>query len=278
MNYCGTTSPFHLPHRHAQAHLLVAALAVALAAPLSAAAETSADASGEASTLAPCASPVPTSSAPIPVQVIGRQQLEQTGKATVADVLRSISANTGNAANETTNNGWASGSAGISLRGLSQKNQGDVFYGSTSYAIAPAYGVTFAGSRSRIEGGARVTALPARQGAVLGGQAGFAYAIDWRDYNAGALAALQGKGVSARAAFQPFTTATAQGDVSFAAGDLVIPVAGQALQGAALLEAVTSAARGQVCRCTRCPVAAAAKASIWAVTASRRCANPRLRW
>ncbi|MBI0320430.1 hypothetical protein JBF12_47310, partial [Streptomyces javensis] len=78
--------------------------------------------------------------------------------------------------------------------------KGDVFYGSTSYAIAPAYGVAFAGSRSRIEGGARVTALPAAQGAVLGSQAGFAYAIDWRDYNAGrALAALQGKGVSARA-------------------------------------------------------------------------------
>ena len=49
--------------------------------------------------------------------------------------------------------------------------------------------------------------------------------------------------MSARAAFQPFTTATAQGDVSFAAGSLVVPVAGQTLQGAALLEAVTSVAR-----------------------------------
>lgn len=57
-----------------------------------------------------------------PVQVIGREQLQASGKATVADVLRSISANTGNAANETSNSGWASGSAGIGLRGLSQKN------------------------------------------------------------------------------------------------------------------------------------------------------------
>lgn len=62
------------------------------------------------------------SEGPNPVQVIERQQLEQSGKQTVADVLRSISANTGNATNETTNNGWASGSAGIGLRGLSQKN------------------------------------------------------------------------------------------------------------------------------------------------------------
>lgn len=62
------------------------------------------------------------SEGPNPVQVLGRQQLERSGKLTVADALRSISANTGNASNETTNNGWASGSAGIGLRGLSQKN------------------------------------------------------------------------------------------------------------------------------------------------------------
>ncbi|WMJ67716.1 TonB-dependent receptor [Stenotrophomonas sp. 24(2023)] len=107
--------------------LLVAALATALATPLSAAADTATDASADASTLA--AVRVTGSNikrtdteASNPVQVIGRQQLEQSGKATVADVLRSISANTGNATNETTNNGWASGSAGIGLRGLSQKN------------------------------------------------------------------------------------------------------------------------------------------------------------
>ncbi len=57
-----------------------------------------------------------------PVQVISREILETSGKVTVADALRGISANTGNAANETSNSGWASGSAGIGLRGLSQKN------------------------------------------------------------------------------------------------------------------------------------------------------------
>lgn len=122
--------------------------------------------------------------------------------------------------------------------------KGDVFYGSTSYAIAPAYGVTFAGSRSRIDGGAQVSELPPLQGAVVGGQAGFAYAIDWRDYNASrALAELQGRGLAARAAFQSFTAGTTQGDVAFAAGSIVIPVAGQPLQGAALLDAVAAAAR-----------------------------------
>ena len=109
--------------------LLVAALAAALAAPLPAAADTSADTSaiGDASTLAAVRvtgsniKRTDTETAN-PVQVIGREQLEATGKASVADVLRSISANTGNAANETSNSGWASGSAGIGLRGLSQKN------------------------------------------------------------------------------------------------------------------------------------------------------------
>ncbi len=104
---------------------LVVALATALAAPLSVAAE-SADAP-----VGPTLSAVQVTGSNIkrsdtetanPVQVIERQQLEESGKATVADLLRSISANTGNAANETSNSGWASGSAGIGLRGLSQKN------------------------------------------------------------------------------------------------------------------------------------------------------------
>ncbi|NJC34488.1 iron complex outermembrane receptor protein [Sphingomonas jejuensis] len=57
-----------------------------------------------------------------PVQVLGQEELRTSGRITVADAIRSISANTGNAANETSNSGWASGSAGIGLRGLSQKN------------------------------------------------------------------------------------------------------------------------------------------------------------
>jgi hypothetical protein len=122
--------------------------------------------------------------------------------------------------------------------------KGDVFYGSTSYAIAPAYGLAFAGSRSRVAGGERITTLPAARGGVSGGQAGYAYVFDWRDYNASrALYALQAKGVLARAAFQPFTAATASGEQAFARGSVVIPVAGQTLSGEALLAVVDEAAR-----------------------------------
>jgi hypothetical protein len=122
--------------------------------------------------------------------------------------------------------------------------KGDVFYGSTSYAIAPAYGLAFAGSRSRVAAGARITALPSAQGGVEGGQAGYAYAFDWRDYNASrALYALQAKGLLARAAFQPFTATTGGGETAFARGTVVIPVAGQPLSGEALRTAVDEAGR-----------------------------------
>lgn len=122
--------------------------------------------------------------------------------------------------------------------------KGDVFYGSTSYAIAPAYGVAFAGSRSRVDGGERIASLPATRGGVSGGQAGYAYVFDWRDYNASRLLyALQAKGVLTRAAFQPFTAATASGEQAFARGSVVVPVAGQVLAGDALLAAVEDAAR-----------------------------------
>ena len=120
---------------------------------------------------------------------------------------------------------------------------GDVFYGSTSYAIAPAYGLAFAGSTGRLATGDRVQAVPTAHGGVVGGQAAFAYVLDWRDRNAArGLQALQAKGLATRVAFRPFTATTAEGDVAFGAGSIVVPVAGQPVQGAALLDAVQSVA------------------------------------
>jgi iron complex outermembrane receptor protein len=57
-----------------------------------------------------------------PVQVITKTDIERTGKSTVADVLRSISANSGNSLNEVFTNSFSPGAAGASLRGLGQKN------------------------------------------------------------------------------------------------------------------------------------------------------------
>ncbi len=57
-----------------------------------------------------------------PVQTITRKEIERTGQATVAELLRSISANSGQSYNETFTNSFSPGASGIALRGLSQKN------------------------------------------------------------------------------------------------------------------------------------------------------------
>jgi iron complex outermembrane receptor protein len=57
-----------------------------------------------------------------PVEIITREQIERSGRATVADVLRSIPANTGGSYGESFSNSFAPGAAGIALRGLGQKS------------------------------------------------------------------------------------------------------------------------------------------------------------
>ena len=56
-----------------------------------------------------------------PVDIITREQIERTGKPTVAEVLRNIPANTGGSYSESFANSFAPGASGISLRGLGQK-------------------------------------------------------------------------------------------------------------------------------------------------------------
>lgn len=56
-----------------------------------------------------------------PVEIITREEIERTGQATVADVIRNIPANTGGSFGESFSNSFASGASGISLRGLGQK-------------------------------------------------------------------------------------------------------------------------------------------------------------
>lgn len=56
-----------------------------------------------------------------PVAIITREEIERTGKATIAEVLRNIPGNTGGSFNESFANSFAPGASGISLRGLGQK-------------------------------------------------------------------------------------------------------------------------------------------------------------
>lgn len=56
-----------------------------------------------------------------PVDVITREQIERSGQPTIADVLRTVPANSGNSYSESFSNSFAPGASGISLRGLGQK-------------------------------------------------------------------------------------------------------------------------------------------------------------
>lgn len=56
------------------------------------------------------------------VQVITAKELKASGKTSVADVLRAISANSGNSYNEQYTGSFSAGTSGLSLRGIGQKN------------------------------------------------------------------------------------------------------------------------------------------------------------
>lgn len=117
-------------------------------------------------------------------------------------------------------------------------------YGSTSYAIAPAYNLAV-GRLSRAPAmGAAVTEVPAAAGGVIGPEMAYAYAVDWRDLNASkVLSSLLQRGVKVRAAFDPFTAGVQEGQTAFGRGTLVVTAAGQSLQAAELRAAVDKAAR-----------------------------------
>ncbi len=122
--------------------------------------------------------------------------------------------------------------------------KGDVFYSGTSYAVAPAYGLRYAASRGALPTGAKVEAAPAAQGGIHGGRAGFAYVADPRDFGSyRLLGGLLRDGVRVRTAHQPFTAATAAGEVAVGHGAVVIPVAGQVLDARALQARVLARAQ-----------------------------------
>jgi hypothetical protein len=117
-------------------------------------------------------------------------------------------------------------------------------YGSTSYAIAPAYNLGVGRLARAPALGAAVTEVPAATGGVVGAETAYAYAIDWRDLNAPkALSSLLQSGVKVRAAFEPFTAGVQGGQTAFGRGTLVVTTAGQTASTAELRTAVDKAAR-----------------------------------
>ncbi|MEH0196201.1 M14 family zinc carboxypeptidase [Caulobacter sp. CCNWLY153] len=117
-------------------------------------------------------------------------------------------------------------------------------YGSTSYAIAPAYNLAVGRLSKTPALGAAVTQVPAAVGGVVGRETAYAYAVDWRDLNAPkVLSSLLQRGVKVRAAFDPFTAGVQGGQTAFGRGTLVVTTAGQSLAAAELRAAVDKASR-----------------------------------
>lgn len=117
-------------------------------------------------------------------------------------------------------------------------------YGSTSYAIAPAYNLGVGRLSKAPALGAAVTEVPAPVGGVVGPEGAYAYAVDWRDLNAPkVLSRLLQRGVKVRGAFDPFTAGVHGGQIAFGRGTLVVTTAGQSLSAADLRATVDKASR-----------------------------------
>ena len=118
------------------------------------------------------------------------------------------------------------------------------YYDNTSWSIAHAYGVQFAKvNTATFALGDQVNTLPEIKGGVEGSKAGYAYLLNWSDYNASkALYYLLDKEIVVKVAHKPFTSRTISGDQEFGYGSLVIPVASQTINGDSLYKIVKEAA------------------------------------
>lgn len=121
-----------------------------------------------------------------------------------------------------------------------------VFYDITAWSLAPGYGVRHAkvesGSYQR-GWGTQVTELPERSGNVEGGQTGYAYLLQWSDYNASAaLYHLLDEGLVVRAAHQPFVSPTSVGNVEFGYGSVIVNAAEQQLTTQELYDVISTTA------------------------------------
>jgi hypothetical protein len=119
-----------------------------------------------------------------------------------------------------------------------------LYYDNTSWSLIHAYGLQYAKlAAPPAVKGVQVTALPAGKGGVVNGVAGYAYLINWSEYNASkALYYLLSHGVVVKAAHKPITIQTQGGVKEFGYGSLVIPVAIQNITGDSLHKLVKLAA------------------------------------
>ena len=102
-----------------------------------------------------------------------------------------------------------------------------VFYDASAWSVANFYNVPYKGT-TRNPGGSPVTSTEGITNAQNVPQSGYAYLMDWNDYNApAALYHMQKKGLVASAAFKPFAINTHKGQQDFDYGTVLIAVSKQ---------------------------------------------------
>lgn len=117
-----------------------------------------------------------------------------------------------------------------------------LFYDITTWTFPLAMGIPYAGLKTPPALGAALTAPPAVQGKIIGGQPAYAYAFEWDDFYAPRLLyALQSKGVLTKVATQLFEAVTATGNRKFNYGAILIPVQLQSRNAADLHRLIETA-------------------------------------
>lgn len=118
-----------------------------------------------------------------------------------------------------------------------------IYYDNTGWSVIHAYGLKYAKAAAPVAKAAEVSSLNLAKGEVEGGRSGYAYLLNYNDYNASrALYKLLTKNVLVKTAFKPFTVSTPNGKRAFGSGSLVIPVAGQTISPDSLYKAVQEVA------------------------------------
>jgi len=101
------------------------------------------------------------------------------------------------------------------------------FYDISGWSTAQGYGIPYQKSITPIALGTKVIEVPTNNSIVVD-NAKLAYALDYQELLApAALYSLLSKGIIARVAYLPFTTATSKGNQAFNAGTIIIPIAYQ---------------------------------------------------
>jgi hypothetical protein len=118
-----------------------------------------------------------------------------------------------------------------------------VFYDASSWTVALTFGMPYAGMSKKVAKGAALSMQDLAMMSRSIPSAKYAYLIEWSDYLAPkALYHLLKADVNVSAAFQPFKAGTAGSQMDFGYGSLMIPVADQSLDPAALNKVINEAA------------------------------------